>query len=877
MKVSPAGSSRLTLQATLLGALLLSPARLAFGNTPPGTPYVIEPAVDGQVVSPFDVHMETTPFIDLDAGDAHRCSEWEIWTDDAEPERVWATTCVTGTLRVHTHLGDGVFAGSYAGRRALDFARAYRLRVRHSDSSGDPATEWSPWGERRFTTEPPPPASVPGVTWLVPEPGYVVEEVAGGFRLPVNIAFVPSPGGPGDPLFYVSELYGSIKVVSGDGTVGDYAAGLLNFDPTGHFPGSGEQGVTGLAVEPGTGDVLAAMLYSDDPADETAPHHPKVVRFRSEDGGRTAAVQSTLFDLPAVAQGPSHQISQLTIAPDGALFVHMGDSGDITAAQDLDSFAGKILRMSLDGTALADNPFFDGGTSARSYVFASGFRNPFGGAWREADGSYYEVENGPSVDRLAKVVAGRNYGWDGSDASMRNFASYSWVPSVAPVNLAFVDPGTFQGSGFPPRKLGHAFVSESGPTWATGPQVNGKRISELELDGSGALASPPTTLVRYVGNGKGTMAGLAAGPDGLYFSELYRDAGYGHPTDAGARILRVRFVGAADFTADSTGSGTAWFTIRFTDRSRLPARDTWAWDFGDGGVSTERNPTHTYTAKGVYDVSLTVSGPGGVRTTRKQAFVGVGNVGLLGTYQDASDSGAPTHTRIDPGIDASWKQEPPFASLGPGPFSVTWTGEILPRFSEEYTLTVRCPSSVRLVLDGTTLLDTPPDGPSPRQETARVALVAGRRTPLELTCGGATLGSGASLLWQSQGQASEVIPAERLFPGPSDQEPPSAPDALVARVSSCDEIELSWGASSDGGGSTLAGYRLRRDGLLVQELPATARSAVDHGFARFRPHRYTVSAFDHAGNAGPESEPASVGVPCVREREPHPRFEPGIR
>ncbi len=54
MKLSPAFSCPLAPQATLLGALLLAPARPAFGNTPPGAPYVIEPAVDGQVVSPFD-------------------------------------------------------------------------------------------------------------------------------------------------------------------------------------------------------------------------------------------------------------------------------------------------------------------------------------------------------------------------------------------------------------------------------------------------------------------------------------------------------------------------------------------------------------------------------------------------------------------------------------------------------------------------------------------------------------------------------------------------------------------------------------------------------------------------------------------------------
>ena len=55
----------------------------------------------------------------------------------------------------------------------------------------------------------------PDLPWVTHQPGYVVEVVAEGFRLPVNIAFVPEPGpAPDDPLFYVTELYGTIRVVS---------------------------------------------------------------------------------------------------------------------------------------------------------------------------------------------------------------------------------------------------------------------------------------------------------------------------------------------------------------------------------------------------------------------------------------------------------------------------------------------------------------------------------------------------------------------------------------------------------------------------------------------------------------------------------------
>jgi len=222
----------------------------------------------------------------------------------------------------------------------------------------------------------------------------------------------------------------------------------------------------------------------------------------------------------------------------------MGDGFDSSTGQNLNSFRGKILRVNFDGSAPTDNPFYNAsnGINATDYIFAYGLRNPFGGDWRASDGMHYEVENGPSVDRFAKIVRGRNYLWDGTDASMANFAIYNWMPSTAPVNIAFIQANRFGGSGFAPNKFDHAFVSESGPTWASGPQNNAKRITEFVLDSNGNRISGPTPLVEYNGTGKATVAALAAGPDGLYFSDLYKDLNYTSPIDRGANILRIRRV-----------------------------------------------------------------------------------------------------------------------------------------------------------------------------------------------------------------------------------------------------------------------------------------------------------------------------------------------
>jgi len=466
------------------------------------------------------------------------------------------------------------------------------------------------------------------IPWAVKQPGFRVEKVATGFQLPVEIAFLPNPGpGSDDPLYYVSELYGTIKAVTRGGTVSVYASGLLNFDPVGNFPGSGEKGLAGIAVDPASGDVFAAAVEAI--AGITDYHFPRVLRLHSTDGGRTASSQTTILDLPNEPMGPSHQISNVSIGPDGKLYVHMGDGqGDSPVTLDLTSARGKILRLNLDGSVPPDNPYYDAsdGLTATDLIYASGFRNPFGGAWRAADGAHWEVENGPGIDRLAKVVAGRSYGWDGTDLSMRNFAAYNWEQTAAPINLAFVQPSTFGASQFPPEHQDHAFVTESGATYAPGPAALGKRVTEFGFDLDGKLVAGPAPIVEYVGAGRSTAAALAAGPDGLYFSNLYADFGAASAIEPGADIFRIRYVGVADFTADPAPVGYP-VSIAFHDASSVPGASAWHWEFGDGGTSDERDPTHEYLAAGTYDVRLTVTGTGGPAARQKPAFVVVAGSG----------------------------------------------------------------------------------------------------------------------------------------------------------------------------------------------------------------------------------------------------------
>ena len=620
----------------------------------------------------------------------------------------------------------------------------------------------------------------PAVPWNVLQPGYRVEVVATGFQLPVNMVFVPSPGpNPHDPLYYVSELYGNIKVVTRDGAVSDYAAGLLNFNPTGVFPGSGETGLTGILVEPATGDVYASLMYASVPFSDTAPHYPEVIRLQSMDGGHTALTQTVVLDMVGETQGPSHQISNITIGPDGKLYVHMGDGFETAKAQDPDSFRGKVLRLNLDGTPATDNTGYDpgDGITARDYIYALGVRNPFGGAWRASDGQHFIAENGPGHnDRLSRLIQDANYGWDGTSASMTTLAIYNWYTITAPVNLAVIQPVTFGGSGFPASKFDHLFVTESGGTAVSGPDEYGKRISEFVVDSTGILVSGPTPLIEYAGSGRATAAALAAGPDGLYFSELYKDVSTGSPIQPGANILRIRYVGSADFDASPT-AGSSPLTVSFTDTSFIISPTTWLWDFGDGAGSNLPSPTHIYTAAGVYDVSLRVNGAAASDRVVRPRLVRVDTAfGLLGEYYTpaaglssldnlGAPSGGPLGTlalvRIDAGVDFDWGGAPDPA-LPSGPFLARWSGELQPTAGGAYTLTVVSSGGARLWIDGSLLIDhwTPHALAS---DSATATFAANSSHALQLDFASGQQPPEMHLRWSRTGQPAEIIPSQYLF------------------------------------------------------------------------------------------------------------------
>jgi len=336
-------------------------------------------------------------------------------------------------------------------------------------------------------------------------PGFEIELIATGLDLPVNLAFVPNPGvEPKAPLLYVTELYGQVKVITNDRTLHTYAEDLLNYKPDHQFPGTGESGVTGICVEPKTGELFVSMIYMDKNEVKN-----KVIRMLSKNGLEMDSMTTVIDNIPSTTR--AHQIQAVTVGFDGKLYINVADGGESEKAQEDDDLRGKVLRMNLDGSIPQDNP------DPKSYVYAKGFRNAFGAAWRKSDRSLYVSINGPDRDDvIARVEPGGNYGWPDT---MRRNATFVWEFTQAPTAIAFMQDGQF-----PSEYNDNLFVALFGNSYALGRDIKGKKIVKMKIDTDGSGVLSYDEFVTYVGDGAATPCGLAFGPEGLYFSDLHGDS-----------------------------------------------------------------------------------------------------------------------------------------------------------------------------------------------------------------------------------------------------------------------------------------------------------------------------------------------------------------
>lgn len=293
-------------------------------------------------------------------------------------------------------------------------------------------------------------------TWLTPKvlrrldmQGLRPVTVAKGLEHPWALAFLP------DGRMLVTERPGRMRIVGPDGGMSRPLAGLLP------VASGDEGGLLDVVLDPGFGANQTIYWTFSEPSDASArTRSTAVARGRLVDDRIVDA--RVIFRQPVKSEDGSHFGSRLAFAPDGSLFVGLGDRGARKDSQDVGSAHGKILRMDGQGNALPDNP---GATTpgALKQVWSWGHRNIQGMAFHPETGELWASEHGPQGgDELNVIERGRNYGWptithgteyadsakigEGTSKPGMEQPVTWWGPiSIAPSGMAFLTSDRYPG------------------------------------------------------------------------------------------------------------------------------------------------------------------------------------------------------------------------------------------------------------------------------------------------------------------------------------------------------------------------------------------------------------------------------------------------
>lgn len=319
-----------------------------------------------------------------------------------------------------------------------------------------------------------------------------IEIIAENLNIPWEVTFLPN----GEIL--VTERPGTLRKIWPDKKV-------ITVEGVYHV---GEGGLLGMALHPDFERTRWIYLYLTTKIPEGFANRVERYYFESDRlTERTVIIDS----IPGAAY---HDGGRIAFGPDGYLYITTGDAGNEDSAQDINSLAGKILRIRDDGTIPRDNPF---GNAVYSY----GHRNSQGLAWDEQN-RLWATEHGRSgvfsgFDELNLIEKGVNYGWpviqgDEKAEGMRTPMVNSGPDETwAPAGAVYLDNRIF----------------------FTG--LRGESLYEAKISSDGT--------VEYIrAHWQGTFGRLRAiqkGPDGYFYLTTSNTDGRGNPRPGDDKLIRI--------------------------------------------------------------------------------------------------------------------------------------------------------------------------------------------------------------------------------------------------------------------------------------------------------------------------------------------------
>jgi glucose/arabinose dehydrogenase len=436
------------------------------------------------------------------------------------------------------------------------------------------------------------PASVPAPT-PTPTPqtaGFQNNTVIVGLPEPTALTFTP------DGRMLITERGGRVRVVQ---------LGAVQYDPLPFLELTniesiiGERSLIGIVVDPHFASNNHYYVFYT----AKSPLRDRVSRFTASGNTTDLSTELVIWQDDKVSSDIHHG-GGLLFGPDGKLYISVGDGHDTKPglshdSQTLTNFKGKILRFNPDGTIPVDNPFHDGTGPNYDTIWARGLRNPFRLSYDSQTQRVVVFDvGGGAFEEINVGVPGANYGWPLCEGSCQTSGmtnplfAYSHNGQDAAIGGGVI----YTGTQFPQEYRGNLFYGDYVLGW----------IRTLTFQANGAVASDIPFAPPIGSDGPaGSVVDFKQGPDeALYYVDIGAGAvkriGY-HSGNRPPVILSV--------SANPTSGPGPALEVAFVSNVSDPENDslTYLWEFGDGSISAEPNPTHQYVQPGTYMARLVLS------------------------------------------------------------------------------------------------------------------------------------------------------------------------------------------------------------------------------------------------------------------------------
>ena len=371
------------------------------------------------------------------------------------------------------------------------------------------------------------------------ETALELRTVADGLDTPWEVVWGP------DDYLWITERAGYISRIHPE--TGEQST-LLNINDKVHeFAGSG---MLGMVLHPDFDEspwLYVVYTYLANPGTSDITMFERLERYTYD------PVEDTLVDpyvlVDSVVATIYHDGSRLLILPDRTILMATGDAADRSLPQDHGSLNGKMLRMNLDGTAPADNPWADAPYPG-NILWSTGHRNPQG-LTRAPDGTIYSSEHGDdSDDELNLLAPGRNFGYPDVHGYCDDtvFLRYepeesifcsdsnviepmrAWTPTLGVCGLAYYDHDTI-----PAWKNSLLLVTLGIKKPVLPLYANALIQLKLSPDGREIVEEK-----HYFAQKFGRLRAVCVAPDGRVFIASSNEDTRGEPRPGGDRIVEIR-------------------------------------------------------------------------------------------------------------------------------------------------------------------------------------------------------------------------------------------------------------------------------------------------------------------------------------------------